>query len=85
MRYCFSLLLILILNSSFAGISNDTLLLFQSAHLLRVDSSEIFIAKVPGSIYTDLLRNKKIPDPFFGDNEKKLKWIEKENWIYIDT
>ena len=85
MRYCFSLLLILILNSSFAGISNDTLLLFQSAHLLRVDSSEIFIAKVPGSIYADLLRNKKIPDPFFGDNEKKLKWIEKENWIYIDT
>ncbi len=85
MRYYFSLLLIFILNSSFAGISNDTLLLFQSAYLLRVDSAEIFNAKVPGSIYNDLFLSKKIPDPFFGDNEKNLKWIQKENWIYIDT
>jgi len=39
-------------------------------------------AKVPGEIYTDLLANKFIPDPFYRDNEKKLQWIEKEDWEY---
>ncbi len=39
-------------------------------------------AKVLGTVHTDLLQNKRIPDPFFGDNEKKLQWIEEENWVY---
>ncbi|MEY3498345.1 MAG: hypothetical protein RL308_14 [Bacteroidota bacterium] len=39
-------------------------------------------AKVPGEVHTDLLNNKMIPDPFYRDNEKKLKWIEKKNWEY---
>ncbi|GMT46194.1 MAG: beta-mannosidase [bacterium] len=39
-------------------------------------------AKVPGTVQTDLLMNKLIPDPFYGTNESKLQWIGKENWIY---
>lgn len=39
-------------------------------------------AVVPGNVHMDLLRNKKIPDPFFGTNETDLQWIEKENWEY---
>ncbi len=39
-------------------------------------------ATVPGDVHLDLLANKKIPDPFFRDNESKLQWIEKENWEY---
>lgn len=39
-------------------------------------------AKVPGEVHLDLLANKMIPDPFYRDNEKKLQWIEKENWEY---
>jgi beta-mannosidase len=39
-------------------------------------------AKVPGTIHTDLFRNKLIPDPFFGNNEQSLQWIEKEEWTY---
>jgi beta-mannosidase len=85
MRFVFFFLVSLVCKFSLAATANDTLILFQSAHLLRVDSSEIFPAKIPGSIYSDLFRNKKIPDPFYGANEKTLKWIEKENWIYIDT
>jgi beta-mannosidase len=41
-----------------------------------------FPAIVPGNIHTDLLTNKQIPDPFFGDNEKKVQWIENEDWEY---
>jgi beta-mannosidase len=39
-------------------------------------------ATVPGDVHLDLLANKKIPDPFFRDNEAKLQWIEKEAWEY---
>jgi len=39
-------------------------------------------AKVPGCIHTDLLSNKKIEDPFFRTNEKKLQWIDKVTWEY---
>ena len=44
--------------------------------------SEFLPAKIPGTIHTNLYRNKKIEHPFLGDNEKNLQWIEDENWIY---
>ncbi len=40
-------------------------------------------AKVPGTVHTDLLENKIIPDPYFGNNEKLLQWIENEDWEYM--
>ena len=42
-------------------------------------------ANVPGTVHTDLFANKLIPDPFFGDNEKQLQWIENEDWEYQTT
>ncbi|CAN5572968.1 glycoside hydrolase family 2 protein [soil metagenome] len=39
-------------------------------------------AEVPGTIHTDLLRNKLIPDPFWGKNEDDLQWIEETIWHY---
>jgi beta-mannosidase len=39
-------------------------------------------AVVPGDVHLDLLRNGKIPDPFYRDNEAKLQWIEKVGWEY---
>ena len=42
-------------------------------------------ATVPGTVHTDLLANKIIPDPFFGDNEKRLQWIDTCDWIYKTT
>jgi beta-mannosidase len=39
-------------------------------------------ATVPGDVHLDLLANKKIPDPFFRDNEAKLQWIENASWEY---
>jgi beta-mannosidase len=44
-----------------------------------------FPAKVPGNVHMDLLQNKQIPDPFFGDNEKKVQWVENEDWEYNTT
>lgn len=41
-----------------------------------------YLATVPGCVHTDLMDNGLIPDPFYRDNEKRLQWIEKENWKY---
>ena len=49
------------------------------------NKADWFPAKVPGEVHVDLLNNKLIPDPFYRDNEKKLQWIEKENWEYHTT
>ena len=48
----------------------------------KAGDAEWMNAKVPGTVHTDLLLNKKIPDPFFGDNEKKLQWIDTCEWEY---
>jgi beta-mannosidase len=41
-----------------------------------------FPADVPGCVHTDLMSNKLIDDPFFGDNEERLQWIGKTFWSY---
>ena len=32
---------------------------------------ESYPAQIPGTIHTDLLNSKLIPDPFFGENEQQ--------------
>ncbi|MCR4872539.1 MAG: hypothetical protein K5885_03225, partial [Bacteroidales bacterium] len=39
-------------------------------------------ATVPGNIHDDLLANKLIPDPFYGDNESKVQWVADSVWEY---
>ena len=39
-------------------------------------------AVVPGGVHRDLRRHGLIPDPFRGDNERALQWIEERDWIY---
>lgn len=46
------------------------------------DQNKWFPAKVPGEVHVDLMANKLIPDPFYRNNERKVQWVEKENWNY---
>lgn len=39
-------------------------------------------AKIPGTVHLDLMHNKVISDPFKDENEKKVQWIENEDWEY---
>jgi len=39
-------------------------------------------ASVPGCVHTDLLAAGRIPDPFYGTNEKDLQWIGELDWDY---
>lgn len=42
-------------------------------------------ATVPGTVHTDLMNLGLIFNPFFEDNELKLKWITESNWEYSTT
>jgi beta-mannosidase len=39
-------------------------------------------AFVPGCVHSDLFKNKLIADPYFGNNEKSLQWIDTLSWVY---
>ena len=47
-----------------------------------VASSEWLPAVVPGTVHTDLMKNKRIPDPYYRDNEEKVQWVSKRDWEY---
>lgn len=42
-------------------------------------------ATVPGCVHTDLLAAGLIPDPFIDDNENRLTWIGRTDWVYEST
>lgn len=42
-------------------------------------------AHVPGTVHLDLLAAGKIPDPFYGDNERQVQWIAQIGWRYRRT
>ncbi|MDN4037661.1 glycoside hydrolase family 2 protein [Massilia sp. YIM B02443] len=42
-------------------------------------------ASVPGTVHTDLLAHKVIPDPYVGAPEAKLQWIGLADWEYRTT
>jgi len=42
-------------------------------------------ATVPGCIHLDLMRARKIPDPFFGTNETQVQWVGERDWEYRRT
>lgn len=49
---------------------------------MRKLTSQWLAGTVPGTVHTDLMANKKIPDPFFRMNENDLQWIDAQQWMY---
>ena len=62
--------------------TNKKILLHSNWQFRQAGKEKWYPAEVPGTVHTDLLNNNLIPDPFFRDNEKKLQWIENEDWEY---
>jgi len=48
----------------------------------QVSKGEWMPATVPGTVHQDLMDNDKLINPFFGMNEEKVQWVEKEDWQY---
>jgi beta-mannosidase len=51
----------------------------------RNDPSQRLPASVPGCVHTDLLDAGRIPDPWYRDNEKDIRWVENRDWVYTCT
>ena len=47
-----------------------------------MNSNDWYPATVPGNIYSDLIDNKLIEDPFIGVNETKVQWVADSTWVY---
>ncbi|MCU0509476.1 MAG: glycoside hydrolase family 2 protein, partial [Anaerolineae bacterium] len=45
-------------------------------------NTEWLPATVPGGAHTDLLALGQIPDPFVGDNERRVAWVAEADWEY---
>ncbi len=48
----------------------------------QAGTEEWLPANVPGGVHTDLLALGRIPDPFVGDNEKRVQWVAEADWEY---
>ena len=60
--------------------------LLTGAWSFREAGSEVWLpAIVPGGVHTDLLAAGAIPDPFVGDNEKRVMWVGERDWEYRRT
>ncbi|HVO76874.1 MAG TPA: glycoside hydrolase family 2 protein, partial [Candidatus Bathyarchaeia archaeon] len=65
--------------------SRSTIVLDRGWEFRRVSEGTWRRATVPGCVHTDLYDRGLIPDPFYGDNERALQWIENEDWEYRTT
>lgn len=48
----------------------------------QVGAEEWLPGNVPGGVHTDLMALGRIPDPFVGDNEKRVAWVAESDWVY---
>ena len=55
---------------------------FRQAAAPQPEAEEWLPATVPGGVHTDLLALGRIPDPFVGDNERRVQWVAEADWEY---
>lgn len=60
----------------------ESLKLDKGWEFTQAGKSEWLSAVVPGTVHQDLIAHDKLPDPFYGMNEEKVRWVENEDWIY---
>jgi beta-mannosidase len=65
----------------------DTLVvkLHENWMVSSTDGKQSYPATVPGNIFSDLMDNEIIEDPFVGENEYKVQWVSDSVWVYKST
>ena len=76
------LTIFLVLNVYAISAQNISIELNQNWQFKNQKENTWYKATVPGTVHTDLIANKMIPDPFYRDNESKLQWVDKADWEY---
>ncbi|RDS79745.1 glycoside hydrolase family 2 protein [Dyella monticola] len=49
------------------------------------DATHWHAAAVPGTVQTDLMAAKLLPDPYYRDNEARVQWVGLADWQYETT
>lgn len=65
-----------------ASAQSQTYVLDKGWEFSQAGSNEWMSARVLGTVHQDLLDHGRLPDPFYGMNEQKVQWVEKEDWLY---
>lgn len=65
-----------------ASAQSQTYVLDKGWEFSQAGSNEWMSARVPDTVHQDLLDHGRLPDPFYGMNEQKVQWVEKEDWLY---
>jgi hypothetical protein len=55
---------------------------FTCGRLVCLEGTIAVPATVPGGIYTDLFKANAIPDPYYGFNDRDLKWVGRDDWNF---
>ena len=53
--------------------------------LTQAGGGDALSASVPGDVMHDLLCAKRIPDPFYRENERDVQWVGESDWDYTRT
>jgi len=85
MRYSLLLLILLVFSCQPKHDLPMTIQLHNNWEFKKVTDTVWKSATVPGNVFSDLLENKIIEDPFIGDNEKKVQWVSQADWEYKTT
>lgn len=80
-----ALLILLYVNTSICFAQMEEIILSNSWLFRQHGAKEWMKATVPGTVHTDLLANKKIPNPFLERNELEVQWVDTVNWEYQTT
>ncbi len=51
-------------------------------HYREAKTSEWRSCKVPSMVQENLINDGLLPDPFYRDNEEKVQWVDKKDWVY---
>lgn len=46
------------------------------------DDTWLPVSQFPTNVHLDLLHHKKIPDPFWAQNESAVQWVGEKVWLY---
>ncbi len=54
----------------------------QKAYAIDAKVDDWLLAEAPLTAHTNLLANQLIPDPFRGNNEREVQWVNESEWWY---
>ncbi len=54
-------------------------------NMTRVATGDVYNVSVPSDNFTELLKLGAIPDPYYKDNESKVEWVGREDWVFEKT